>query len=118
MTDPAPYYRAHLFFCTHRRPADHPTGGCADKGGAELAAYLKARVKERGLDRVRVNTAGCLHRCSLGPLMVIYPEGVWYSFARPADLEEILETHLVGGGRVERLMLPERPADPGPGHSR
>ena len=38
-------------------------------------------------------------------------------FAGQADLEEILETHLVGGGRVERLMLPERPVEPGPGHS-
>jgi len=64
---------------------------------------------------VRVNTAGCLHRCSLGPLLVIYPEGVWYTFAGESDLDEILETHLVGGGRVERLLLPERADEPGPG---
>lgn len=108
MTDPKPYFRAHLFFCTARRPDDHPKPGCASRGGEALAQYLKARVKEEGLKRVRVNTAGCLHRCSLGPVMVVYPEGVWYGFTSEADLEEILTTHLKDGGRVARLMLPER----------
>jgi len=117
MTDPKPYYRAHLFVCTARRPDDHPKACCARRGGEELAQYLKARVKELGLKKVRVNTAGCLHRCSLGPVMVIYPEGVWYGFATEADLDEILETHLIGGGRVARLMLPERADDGDPrGH--
>jgi (2Fe-2S) ferredoxin len=66
---------------------------------------MKARAKQRGLDDVRINSAQCLDRCELGPTMVIYPEGVWYTVGSAADVDEIIETHLIGGGRVERLML-------------
>jgi (2Fe-2S) ferredoxin len=66
---------------------------------------MKARAKELGIEAVRINSAGCLDRCELGPTMVIYPEGVWYTYADTADIDEILTTHLIGGGRVERLML-------------
>jgi (2Fe-2S) ferredoxin len=109
MADPAPYYRLHVFVCTNRRPEGHPRGSCAGRGSEALRDYLKARVKELGLVGVRVNTAGCLDRCELGPDLVIYPEGVWYSYHTSDDLDEILETHLVKGGRVARLML--RPED-------
>jgi (2Fe-2S) ferredoxin len=57
------------------------------------------------LERVRINASGCLDRCELGPTMVIYPEGVWYHYESREDVDEILETHLVQGGRVERLVL-------------
>jgi len=66
---------------------------------------MKVRAKELGLAATRINAAGCLDRCELGPTMVIYPEGVWYSYRNTADIDEILETHLVKGGRVTRLML-------------
>ncbi len=66
---------------------------------------MKARGKELGLDDVRINTAGCLDRCAFGPVVVIYPEAVWYSCKTQEDAEEILQKHLIGGGRVERLML-------------
>ena len=104
--DPPLFYRKHVFCCTNTRPAGHPRGCCSEKGSEKLRNYLKARVKELKLDDVRVNAAGCLDRCELGPTMVIYPEGVWYGYRSAADLEEILQTHLVGGGRVTRLMLP------------
>jgi len=54
---------------------------------------------------VRINASGCLDRCELGPTVVIYPEGVWYSVTNQQDIDEVLQTHLVEGGRVERLML-------------
>ena len=66
---------------------------------------MKSRAKELGLKNVRINSAGCLDRCELGPTLVIYPEGVWYSVPTKADIDEVLETHMVKGGRVERLML-------------
>ena len=66
---------------------------------------MKVRAKELGLKNVRVNASGCLDRCELGPTMVIYPEGVWYGYKDAADLDEILQTHLIEGGRVARLML-------------
>ena len=103
--DPGPYYNAHVFCCTNRRPAGHPRGCCAEKNGEALRDHMKARAKALGLNNVRINNAGCLDRCELGPTVVIYPEGVWYSAPTKADIDEILETHLVKGGRVERLML-------------
>ena len=104
-SDPALYYRIHVFACTNQRPDGHPRGSCAARGAEPLRDYLKARAKELGLGDVRVNSAGCLDRCEFGPVMVIYPEGVWYAYRSSEDVDEILATHLVGGGRVERLLL-------------
>ena len=104
-TDPAPYYEAHVFCCTNRRADGHPRGSCAERGGEALRDYMKSKAKALGLKNVRINSAGCLDRCELGPTMVIYPEGVWYSVSNREEIDEVLEKHLVGGGRVERLML-------------
>lgn len=103
--DPPPYYRRHVFCCTNERPPGHPRGCCAGKGSVKLRDYMKARAKEMGLKDVRINSAGCLDRCELGPTVVIYPEGVWYRYDTPADVDEILTTHVRDGGRVQRLML-------------
>ena len=103
--DPAPYYRLHVFCCTNQRPPGAPKPSCGHQGSEPLRNYLKQKAKEQGLKDVRVNTAGCLDRCELGPCMVIYPEGVWYGYKTQADIDEILEAHLVKGGRVARLML-------------
>ncbi|WP_309471276.1 hypothetical protein [Thalassospira profundimaris] len=67
--------------------------------------YMKVRVKELGLPATRINTAGCLDRCELGPVMVIYPQGTWYRYESQDDIEEILQTHLIEGKIVERLQL-------------
>ena len=103
--DPAPYYQAHVFCCVNERPAGHPRGCCKNKGAEKLRNYMKARAKELGLQDVRVNQAGCLDRCELGPTVVIYPEGIWYAIASVEDAEAVLQEHLIGGRRVERLML-------------
>jgi (2Fe-2S) ferredoxin len=103
--DPKPYYEAHVFCCTNVRPPGHARGCCAEKGAVKLRDYMKAQAKALGLDGVRINIAGCLDRCELGPNLVIYPEGVWYHYKTTADLDEILTKHLRDGGRVPRLML-------------
>jgi len=103
--DPKPYYEAHVFCCTNERAPGHPRGCCMEKGAVELRDYMKKRAKALGLESVRINNAGCLDRCELGPSVVIYPEGVWYSCPTKEDIDEVLETHLVKGDRVERLML-------------
>jgi len=105
MTDPAPYYSCHVFCCTNVRPEAHPRGSCARKSSVDLRNYMKDRAKAMGLKDVRINTAGCLDRCELGPTMVIYPDGVWYRYTSRADVDEILEVHVKSGGRVPRLML-------------
>ncbi len=103
--DPPPYYRAHVFCCTNERPAGHPRGCCKDKDSEALRNYMKARAKTLGLEGLRINNAGCLDRCELGPTMVIYPEGVWYHYRSTDDIDEILQTHVIQGGRVTRLQL-------------
>jgi (2Fe-2S) ferredoxin len=103
--DPPLFYRHHVFCCTNERPAGHPRGCCKAKGAEKLRDYMKARAKELGLADVRINSAGCLDRCELGPTMVIYPEGVWYRCETREEIDEVLRTHLIEGGRVERLML-------------
>ena len=105
-THQEPYYRVHLFACTNRRPEGNPRGSCAARGSEDLRDYLKAQVRQAGLEGVRVNTAGCLDRCELGPVLVIYPGGIWYGYRSRDDVDEIVAVHLVGGGRVERLLLP------------
>lgn len=102
-----PYYRCHVFCCTNTRPDGEPRGSCSRRGSIPLREYMKARAKELGLKDVRINTAGCLDRCELGPSMVIYPDGTWYHYETRADVDEILETHVIGGGRVHRLLMPD-----------
>jgi (2Fe-2S) ferredoxin len=104
--DPAPYFDAHVFVCTNRRADGHPKGSCAARGSEELRDYIKLRAKALGLGRVRINSAGCLDRCEHGPVIVIYPEGVWYQVRNKIDADEILQRHLVDGGRASALMLP------------
>jgi (2Fe-2S) ferredoxin len=103
--DPPLFYRKHVFCCTNERPAAHPRGCCKAKGSEKLRDYMKARTKEFGLADVRINSSGCLDRCELGPTMVVYPEGVWYRCRTREEIDEVLRTHLIEGGRVERLML-------------
>ena len=104
MNEP-PFYRAHIFCCSNERPAGHHRGSCARGGAERLRNYMKVRAKELGLKDIRVNNSGCLERCELGPVVVIYPEGVWYTVHTEADMDEILTSHVVGGQPVERLRL-------------
>lgn len=107
VTDSALYYRAHVFCCTNERVEGHPRGCCKHRGAEELRDYMKKRATALGLKGdTRINTAGCLDRCEHGPVMVIYPEGVWYTYTSREDVDEILQTHLIEGRRVDRLMLP------------
>ncbi len=102
------YFDVHIFVCCNRRPEGHTRGSCAARGSEELRDYMKARAKELGLKGVRVNMAGCLDRCELGPCVVIYPEGVWYKVGSRADVDAVLERHVRDGGRVPELLLPAR----------
>ena len=100
------YFEAHLFVCCNRRPDGHARGSCAARGSEGLRDYMKARAKEKGLSRIRVNSAGCLDRCELGPCLVIYPEGVWYKIETKSDVDKILEQHVRDRGRATQLLLP------------
>lgn len=106
MNEVSSHYRYHVFFCTNRREDGRPC--CADHNAQSARDYMKQKVKSLGLSgpgKVRVNTAGCLDRCDLGPVIVVYPEAVWYSYVDHADLDEIIEQHLQQGRVVERLLI-------------
>ena len=109
VNDPPPFFKSHVFMCMNERPEGHERGCCASKGAVKLRNYMKAKTKELGIDQTRINQSGCLDRCELGPTMVIYHEGVWYSCKTAEDIDEIISEHLQNGRRVERLML--RPED-------
>jgi (2Fe-2S) ferredoxin len=101
-----PYYRYHLFFCVNQR--DDGTACCANHAAQAMRDYAKERVKSMGLagkGRVRINTAGCLDRCEEGPVVVVYPEGTWYTYVDKVDIDEILEQHVIHGRVVERLRI-------------
>jgi len=103
-----PYYRYHVFFCTNRR--EDGSQCCAQCGAQEMRDHLKRRAKALGISGpggARINTAGCLDRCSEGPVIVVYPEGTWYTYVDEEDVEEILQEHLLGGRVVDRLRLPD-----------
>ncbi len=101
--DPPPYFDAHVFVCCNRRPDGHRRGSCAASGSEKLRDYMKARAKELGLKRIRVNMAGCLDRCEFGPAMVIYPEGIWYRAETNEDRQDRQrEDHEHGRAKTHR----------------
>jgi (2Fe-2S) ferredoxin len=103
-----PIYERHVFVCTAGEwcPA-------VDGDALGVQAALKTEVEAAGLTgRVRVNRSGCFSQCGNGPMVVVYPEGVWYAAVSPADAPEIVARHLVAGEPVERLRF--SPASPGP----
>ena len=103
---PNPYYRYHLFFCTNQREDGGPC--CQNFDALAMRDYAKARTKALGIagaGGVRVNNAGCMDRCAQGPVCVVYPEGVWYTWVDRDDVDEIIEEHLLHGRVVERLRI-------------
>lgn len=107
VSETSPYYQRHIFFCTNQREAGNAC--CADHAAQDAFEHCKAQAKAMGLlgpGKVRVNRAGCLDRCAGGPVAVVYPEAVWYTFVDKADIDEIVSSHLAGGVVVERLLTP------------
>ena len=100
-------FQKHVFVCVNERDPGDPKGCCASKGGADVASAFKRLLHERGLKRiVRANKAMCLDQCAQGVTVVVYPEATWYGHVTVADVERIVDEHIVGGRPVERLVLP------------
>ena len=100
------YYKHHVFFCTNLRDSGEQC--CEQCNATEIRNYAKARIKELGLSgegKIRINSAGCLDRCELGPVLVVYPDNIWYSYIDREDVDEIIDKHLIGGEVVERLLI-------------
>lgn len=101
-----PAFQRHVFVCVNERAPDHHRGSCSAKGSRAIREAMKARAKAAGLEGVvRVNEAGCLDQCEHGVTVVVYPEAIWYGFVTLGDVDEIVDSHLVGGIPVARLRL-------------
>lgn len=100
------FYTTHVFFCTNQKDAEKK---CCMQGDAmTLWAYAKtelARLAPLQAASIRINKSGCLGQCARGPVMVIYPEGIWYGYKNKADVDEIIQRLVLGGEIVERLRL-------------
>ncbi|WP_058483113.1 (2Fe-2S) ferredoxin domain-containing protein [Legionella spiritensis] len=100
------YYNRHVFLCTNQKIAGKQC--CANSGGEPYFDYMKGKLLEleiHGPGKTRISKSGCLGRCSLGPCLVIYPEGTWYSYSSCEDIDEIIETHLINNTTVTRLLI-------------
>ncbi len=100
------FYKYHVFFCTNQR--DDGSACCQQHNAHEARDYAKKRIKELGLSghgEVRINKAGCLDRCDLGPVLVVYPDETWYTFVDNEDIDEIINEHLLNGRIVPRLQI-------------
>ena len=100
------YYARHVFFCCNQRQEGEQC--CNNNGSRKMRDYAKDRVKQlklAGPGKVRINQSGCLDRCKEGPVMVIYPDAVWYTYLDQAGVEEIINEYLLIGRIVERLRI-------------
>ncbi len=105
MSDQA-YYQQHVFFCVNQREGGRPC--CFNRGAKIAQEHAKHRIKQMDLNgpgKIRINQAGCLDRCEEGPVLVVYPQGTWYTYVDTQDIDEIIDVHLVGGKIVERLKI-------------
>ena len=99
-------YQRHIFVCENVREPGHERGCCSEKGSLELRQAMKKAIKTKGLrGDVRANAAGCLDACEFGPSVVVYPDAIWYGGVTLADVDEIIESHIVNGKPVERLRI-------------
>ncbi|MDD2213680.1 MAG: (2Fe-2S) ferredoxin domain-containing protein [Oscillospiraceae bacterium] len=96
----------HVFICTSCTLNGQQRGFCAKSGSPQLVQKLMEELEDRGLTAdVMVNNTGCFGICNRGPIMVVYPEGVWYGNLDEQAIEAICEEHLEGGRPVERLRI-------------
>jgi len=101
------YFERHIFFCLNERTNGQAC--CAQHRAQEAFERCKSQVKALGMagpGKVRVNKSGCLDRCAAGPVAVVYPDAVWYTYVDASDIDEIVESHLKNGRVVERLLTP------------
>jgi (2Fe-2S) ferredoxin len=103
-----PPFERHLFICCNQREPGHPRGCCDPLAEERLHKAFKQALADRGVNRrVRANRSGCLDQCEHGPTVVVYPDAVWYGGVTLADVDEIVDRHIVGGEPVARLRLPD-----------
>ncbi|STX29863.1 (2Fe-2S) ferredoxin [Legionella beliardensis] len=100
------HYLKHVFVCTNQKAAGKQC--CANTGGEVFFDYLRSKLLEMelfGPGKIRVSKSGCLGRCSLGPCIVVYPEGIWYRYSSLEDIDEIIQSHFIDNKIVPQLLI-------------
>lgn len=98
----------HVIVCTNNRPPGHPRGSCAQRGSMDVMMKFYEELQTRSLfEDILVTSSTCIGPCDLGPTVIVYPDGVWYSRVTRDDVGEIMTKHLTGGQPVERLLMPQ-----------
>lgn len=96
----------HIFVCTSSRPNGQQKGFCHTKAGLDVMAKFQEEIEERGIGgEVFLTNTGCFGICEKGPVVVVYPDNVWYGPVTLDDVPEILDRHIDAGAVVERLAL-------------
>jgi (2Fe-2S) ferredoxin len=96
----------HIFICTSSRPTGQQKGFCHTKEGVDVMAKFMEEIDDRELGGdVFVTNTGCFGICEKGPIVVVYPENVWYGSVSPDDVAEIMDQHIEGGTVVDRLVI-------------
>ena len=95
-------FKKHVFVCVSGKT-------CPNEGAVEVCDALRKEIARLGLKKeIRINKAGCFDQCGNGPMLVVYPEAVWYAHVKPEDCQEIVESHLLADNPVERLVYDGR----------
>jgi (2Fe-2S) ferredoxin len=100
------HYQKHVFFCCNQREPGETC--CNNHHSRDMRGYAKDKIRALNLNgkgKIRVNSAGCMDRCDEGPVLVVYPDGVWYTYMDKHDIDEIIEEHLLHGRIVTRLKI-------------
>jgi (2Fe-2S) ferredoxin len=99
----------HIFVCAQNRPDGHPRGSCGAKSAGDvLQRFADLLTKKRLLGKVALTQTNCLGPCHVGANVLVYPEGVMYAEVNAADVDEIVDKHLIGGEPVtEKLAAAE-----------
>ncbi|WP_027364906.1 (2Fe-2S) ferredoxin domain-containing protein [Desulfotruncus alcoholivorax] len=96
----------HIFVCISTRTGSQPKGLCHGKSSLEILSSFLEEIEDQGLSgEIFISNTGCLGLCEQGPVVIIYPDNVWYGGVTPGDVEEIMEEHILGGNVLERLLL-------------
>lgn len=99
------FYNRHIFFCTNRKTDNT---GCGFLSGEESFLLAKKYLQTNdawGVGKCRASKSGCLGRCESGPVCVVYPDGIWYTYVDETDVKEIIEKHVLSGEIVTRLQI-------------
>lgn len=100
------YYNKHVLLCTNQKPTGKPC--CSNSGGEEFFSYMKDKLVQldvHGPGKIRISKSGCLGRCALGPCLVIYPEGIWYTYSSFSDIDKIINEYLLENKQVDSLLI-------------